>query len=154
MTIAYEIITVDEIKTVMDEVVERFLIPRFNELKMNATGEWLANVGSEAEPNKGIIKGLDYTEELVKGQSPTTVPLNDLTKWAKAKFRLNDRVAQVVAKRVQTKIKEKGTSWYEKGGSSLLEVLEEPTTLNYIYMRLQAKATPRIEEQLIRGFRE
>ena len=148
-----DVVTVEEIKKVMDEVVEKFLIPRFNELGMNATGDWLKAVGGEAEPGKGLIMGLDYTEQLVKGQEPTTVPLPDLKRWAKAKFKLSDNVAASVAVRVQRKIKEEGTTWYEKGGSNLLEVLEEQDTINFVNMKLRQYATPRIQEQLIRQIR-
>ncbi|MGI9582641.1 hypothetical protein ACR1PO_15710 [Chryseobacterium sp. RRHN12] len=148
--VATEYLTVEEIASVMEEVVEKFLIPRFNELGMNATGDWLKNVGGEAEPGKGLIMGLDYTEQLVKGQEPTTVPLPDLKRWAKAKFKLSDNVAASVATRVQRKIKEEGTTWYEKGGSNLLEVLEEQDTINFVNMKLRQYATPRIQEQLIR----
>ncbi|MEJ5105508.1 hypothetical protein [Chryseobacterium sp. MYb328] len=151
--ITLEVVTIEEIKSVMDEVVEKFLIPRFNELGMNATGEWLEAVGGEAEPNKGLIMGLDYTEKLVKGQEPTTVPLPDLKRWAKAKFRLSDNAAAGVAVRVQRKIKEEGTTWYEKGGSDLLEVLEEQETINFVNMKLGQYATPRIQEILIRQLR-
>lgn len=137
----------------MEEVVEKFLIPRFNELGMNATGDWLKAVGGEAVPGKGLIMGLDYTEQLTKGQEPATVPLPDLKRWAKAKFRLNDAAAGAVAHRVQRKIQERGTTWYEKGGSDLLEVLEEQDTLNFVNMKLGQYATPRIQEQLLRQLR-
>ncbi|BAP30133.1 uncharacterized protein CHSO_1096 [Chryseobacterium sp. StRB126] len=145
-----EVITVEEIKSVMNEVVEKFLIPRFNKLNMNATGDWLAAVGGEAEPNRGIIMGLDYTEKLVHGQEPTTVPIPDLKRWAKAKFKLSDAAAAVAAVRVQKKIEAVGTTWYEQGGSNLLEVLEEQDTINFVNMKLGQIATPRIKEHLIR----
>ncbi len=151
--VSTEYITVEEIASVMDEVVEKFLIPRFNELGMNATGDWIKAVGGESVPGKGLIMGLDYTEQLVKGQEPTTVPLTDLKRWAKAKFRLNDNAAAGVAARVQRKIQREGTSWYEKGGSSLLEVLEEQDTINFVNMKLGQYATPRIQEQLLRQLR-
>ncbi|MGE8528504.1 hypothetical protein [Chryseobacterium rhizosphaerae] len=151
--VTLDLITVEEIKSVMDEVVEKFLIPRFNELKMNATGDWLNAVGGEAEMGKGLIMGLDYTEKLVKGQEPSTVPITDLKRWAKAKFRLSDNAAAGVAVRVQRKIQREGTSWYEKGGSDLLEVLEEPTTIAFINMKLGQFATPRIQEHLLRQLR-
>lgn len=149
-----ELVSIEQIKQIMDDVVERFLLPRFHELKMNATGDWEKAVTGEAEPNRGIIMGLDYTEQLVHGQKPTTVPLTDLKRWAKAKFKVNDRVAEVVAARVQRKIKKKGTSWYEKGGSSLLEVLEEPAVINYINANLRTIVIPNITEHLKRQLEE
>jgi hypothetical protein len=153
-TALLDIVTVEQIKKVMDEVVERFLIPRFHELGMPATGDWEKAVSGEAEPNRGIITGLDYTDQLVHGQAPTTVPLTDLKRWAKAKFRINDRAAQTIAVRVQKKIQREGTSWYEKGGSDLLEVLEEPQVLNFITSSLGQVATIKISDHLIRQFEE
>lgn len=151
--VSTEYITLEEIASIMDEVVDIFLIPRFKELGMNATGDWINNAGGDSEPGKGLIMGLDYTEQLVKGQEPTTVPIADLKRWAKAKFRLSDNAAAGVAVRVQRKIKEEGTSWYEKGGSDLLEVLEEQQTINYVMMKIGEKVTPRIQDQLLRQLR-
>ena len=39
----------------MDSVVERFLIPKFNELGMSATGEWLESLQTEARENVGVL---------------------------------------------------------------------------------------------------
>lgn len=153
MAITIEILTVEEIATVMEEVVEKFLIPRFNELNMNATGDWLKAVGGESVHGKGLIMGLDYTEQLTKGQEPTTVPLPDLKRWAKAKFKLSDAAAGAAAIKVQKKIERYGTTWYEQGGSNLLEVLEEQDTINFINMKLGQYVTPRIQEELLRQLR-
>lgn len=150
-TLSYQILTVDEIASVMDEVVEKFLIPRFNELNMNASGDWLRSLGSEAEPNKGIIKGLDYTEYLTKGRKPGgKPPISALEKWVQEKMGISGQKGKSVAFAIANKISKKGTSWYEKGGSNLLEVLEEKQTLDFVYMKLGALATPRIAEQLLR----
>ncbi len=149
-----DFVSVDNIEQLMNDVIDWFLIPRFQGLGMRATGDWEKGLEAVAEPNRGIIKGLDYTEQLVHGQGPTTVPISDLKRWAKAKFRLSDNAALAVAHRVQNKIKREGTSWYEKGGSNLIEVFEEPVVINFINTRLREIVTPRITDILIRQMRD
>lgn len=149
-----DFISTENIEQVMNDVIDRFLIPRFEELGMRATGDWEKGLEAVAEPNRGIIKGLDYTEQLVHGQGPTTVPISDLKRWAKAKFRLSDSATEAVARRVQSKIQREGTSWYEKGGSNLLEVLEEPAVINFINASFRETVTPKITEHLIRQMRD
>ncbi|MBE4949916.1 hypothetical protein [Chryseobacterium culicis] len=154
MMVSTEFITLEEITSVMEEVIERFLIPRFNELGMNASGDWIKSVGPAAEPGKGIIMGLDYTKYLTKGREPgKRPPVSALEKWVKSKFGLSGRQAESMAWAVAKNIEKSGTTWYEKGGSDLLEVLEEQQTINWIMMKLGEKAIPRIQEELLRQMR-
>lgn len=142
----------DEIDRVLNKVVELFLLPRFDELGMHATGEWRQTIQVISDIDSGTIMARRYTEQLVKGLGPGHhVPIPALQKWAKAKFGLNDQAALSAAFAVREKIYQKGTTWYEQGGSNLIEVLEEPRVIQFIQDELGVIARGRIAEELRRN---
>ena len=149
-------LTADETLTILDKVIELFILPRFEELGMRATGEWEQNISSESTGlNSGSIMGRQYTEQLVKGLEPGHyVSIPALKAWAMAKFGLFETAATPVAFAVREKIFQRGTSWYEQGGSNLMEVLEEPRTLQYIQEEVGGKFKLKIEQALIRNAEE
>ncbi|QGZ15840.1 hypothetical protein [Elizabethkingia phage TCUEAP1] len=137
------------------EVVDRFLIPRFYELKMPATGNWIADLEIVADGYSGkgttTIRGSHYTHQLVHGLRPTEgVPIRPLQEWAKAKFGVDDKEAKSIAFAVRESIRKKGTTWYQKGGSSLLEVLESPECVAYMQDRALHIVRFKLKEHLIR----
>lgn len=143
--------TKDDIERIFNKVIELFVIPRFEELGMEATGEWRENLHVESGMNSVSIMGRQYTEQLTNGLEPGhLVPIPALQEWAKAKFGLNDQAALSAAFAVREKIKQKGTTWYEQGGSNLIEVLQEPRTLQYINDELGAIAQVRIADEIKR----
>lgn len=144
--------TVDEVQQILTKVVDLFLIPRFLELGMPATGEWQRNVEVIANEDFGKIRGRDYSEQLAKGRRPgKKPPVAPLQKWAMAKFGMGSKEALSMAYALANKIAERGTSWFEKGGSNLIEILEEPRVIQYIEDELSAIAKVRISENLIRN---
>jgi hypothetical protein len=52
---------------------------------------------------------------------------------------------------VREKIFQKGTTWYEQGGSDLMEILEEPRTLQYIQDEVGGIVSLRVTDELIRN---
>lgn len=129
----------DEVKErIINEVIELFLIPRFIELGMRATSEWEANVHARANE----IWGRDYTEYLVNGREPGTMPpVEAIFNWSRAKFGNTD---MNVAWAIATKIKQEGTTWYPNG-SDLLEVLESREVTDYIQEQLSIFITAQVE---------
>lgn len=126
---------------ILTEVVNRFLIPKFNELKMNATGEWINSL--EVENNK--IRGRKYTEQLVYGRNAGKLPpIAPLEKWVQAKFGYSGSQAKSMAFAVAKKIEKDGTTWKKKGGSDLLEVLETDDVINFINKKLGTYLTTEI----------
>ncbi|PIF44306.1 hypothetical protein CLU96_1247 [Chryseobacterium sp. 52] len=147
--------TQDEINRVLDKVIELFLLPRFDELGMEATGEWRENVTYTSDLDSGTIWGRQYSEQLAQGLPPgNMVPIPALKKWAKAKFGLSDAAALSAAFAVRDKIFKKGTTWYEQGGSTLIEVLQEPRTIQFIQDELSVIAQARLADELIRNAQE
>ncbi|RMZ58972.1 hypothetical protein D1632_15515 [Chryseobacterium nematophagum] len=148
-------LTHDEIERVLDQVISIFLIPRFRELGMEATGEWLDTLEKESGENSGTIRGRSYSEQLAKGRKPGKMPpIEALEKWVQAKFSLSGEEAKNRAWAVSKKIEKEGTSWYQKGGTDLIEILSEPRTVQYIQDELSGIIKLRIAENLIRNTQE
>lgn len=130
---------------VLEKVVDRYLIPKFNELNMKASGEWLASLSVEADKNAGVIKGKDYTQYLVQGRPPNSDQSPEalrawavyygktvIADWARAKGVTIDPIA------IAYKIARDGTTWHEKGGSDLLEVLQSAEVKAFIEREMSA----------------
>lgn len=135
----------EEIQRVIDDVIRLFLIPKFRELGMPASGEWEENI--EARGNE--IWGRSYTEQLVNGREPGTMPpVEAIERWLQAKFGVTDRNR---AWAIAVKIKNEGTSWYPNG-SDLLEVLESQEVADYIVSQLRDIVILQITTQFQREF--
>lgn len=134
----YEILPLIERQKIVREVIDKFLIPRFKELQMNASGEWIENVEAVGEK----IRGRDYTEYLVRGRRPNQnqdpkalrawayyFGMTVFADWVRNKgLDLNPiAVAYNVAKN--------GTTWLHKGGSDLLDILKSDEVREYIESR-------------------
>ena len=123
----------EQLVLIINEVVRRFLVPKFRGLGMNATGEWLGSVETSASNQIAIIRARDYTEFLANGRPPGDRPeIAPLIKWASAKFGLGYEQAKSAAFGIANKIAAEGTTWYQKGGTDLIEVLESPECLDFI----------------------
>ncbi len=145
----------EEVEAILLKVIDLFLIPRFRELRMNATGEWLNTLGVEALGDSGVIKGRQYSEQLAKGRLPgKKPPIKPLQKWAMAKFGADEKRALGIAYAVAQKIEKEGTTHYKKGGTDLIEILESPKVIEFIQNELGVIAQSRITEQLIRNAEE
>ena len=132
-----EFITEKEVETILDDVIRLFLIPRFEQLGMNATGQWRDNV----EARGSSIWGEHYTVQLVNGRRPNADQSPDaIRRWSygMAKFNpefmrwLQARGLQEYGVQIAYKIGEQGTQYYRDGGTTLLEVLNEQQTIDYI----------------------
>lgn len=135
----------EEIQRVIDDVITLFLIPKFRELGMPASGEWEENI----EARRNEIWGRPYTEQLVNGREPGTMPpVEAIERWLQAKFGVTDRNR---AWAIAVKIKNEGTGWYPNG-SDLLEVLERQEVVNYITEQLRDIVILQITTQFQREF--
>jgi len=156
---SYQFLTNEDIILVIEEVVERFLIPRFLELDMNASGEWIKSLEVVASNNReAVIRGRDYTYYLTKGRGPNNdQSIEALRRWAvwagntfiKEWVKNKGIAADPIA--VAMSIAKKGTTWKRKGGSDLLEVLTEPDTIQFIEQKIRMIVQPRIVDALQRN---
>lgn len=130
----------------MTWVVDTILIPHFMSLGLNATGEWVANVGTRVEKNKGIISGRKYSEQLVWGRKPgKRPPISPLVRWAEAKLGLSGQQAVSAAFAISNKIANEGTEIFKQGGTDLLEILEDPETISKITKHLADHVTADVQ---------
>lgn len=139
----------------MQEVVDKFLIPHFLRLGMDATGEWRKNVSVRAGDNVGYIDGRHYSEQLVYGRKPgKRPPIAPLERWVKAKLHLSGKEAKGVAFAISNKIAKEGTSWYQKGGSDLIEILESKQVIDYINSQIGNYLRVEVQLQIRRTAKE
>lgn len=146
---ATEIKISDElILSTMQGVIDNFLKPRFIELGMNATGQWIDSLIPMVVNGNGEIWGMDYTYWLANGRKPGTAPpVSALLPWVTAKFGISGNEAKGIAFAVAKKIKNEGTRFYPEG-TDLLTILESQEVIDYIYARLKQGFTIQINELL------
>lgn len=124
----------DQIRRILEDVVDLFLIPHFLSLGMDASGEWrgaLHVVGDR-------IRGRKYTEQLVYGRKPGTfAPIEPLKKWAMLKLGLDEKQALGAAFAISNKLKNEGSEYYKQGGTTLVEILRSPEVVGFISMNAQ-----------------
>ena len=126
------LISENEIKTLIWLIVDEFLIPKFNELNMNASGEWLGALDVKAVGNRGEIWGKDYTQYLVNGRAGgKRPPISVLEKWVNDKFNIYGKEATNMAFAIGNKIAKEGTDYYPQG-TDLLEVLQSNECQQFI----------------------
>lgn len=120
----------------MQEVIDLFLIPKFNELGMNATGEWIESLEVRYENGSGQIWGKDYSYYLANGRANgKKPPIAPIEKWVNAKLGQYGSQGRSIAFAISNKISKQGTSWYEKGGSDLIEILSSKEVTDYVNKR-------------------
>ena len=133
----------------MNEVATRFLIPKFLELGMNASGEWIDSIETSATNNIGKIRGRDYTEYLKNGRKPGKMPpIAPLERWAQVKLGLRGKQALSAAFAIAKKIAAEGTEYHKQGGTELLDVLESQECLDYIRKELTTLIVVQAKEEI------
>ena len=158
----FKFLTDEDVAAVLQGVIDEFLIPKFKELDMNASGKWIASLETERRSNtEGVIRGIDYSYWLANGRNPnqdqSPEALRAWAVWAGNTF-IKDWVqakgltANPIA--VAMSIAKKGTTWKRKGGSDLLEVLESPEVQRYVAERFKMIITPRVAEEMRRNISE
>lgn len=147
--------TKEEIEPIINEVIDLFLIPKFRELNMEASGEWEQNV----EARGSEIWGRDYTEYLVDGRPPNNDQSPEAMKawvgWAGStilKEWVNNKGLNINPYAVAWKIAREGNNYYPKG-TDLLEVLNSQEVKDYITESLGRIITVKVEQEFKRQFR-
>lgn len=156
-----------DIEDILNEVVDTFLIPRFMELGMNATGNWLQQleIRSEVDENFGIgvIRGEHYSEYLALGRMPNKVQDTDaLRRWAYGMANSNPEFMAWLEARGLTdygvqiayKIGQEGTSWYKQGGTDLIEILSSKEVVEFITERISVLLISGAKAEIQRELKE
>jgi len=141
----------EKIIQVMQEVIDIFLIPKFIELGMNASGEWVSSLEARAVEGRGEIWGRDYTYYLVNGRAGgSRPPITPLVNWVGNKLGIYGREGLSVAFAVAKKIEKEGTEYYPNG-TDLLEVLESPQVTQFVYNKLGVEIAGTIRSEITRN---
>jgi len=144
----------EEVEPIVREVINRFLIPKFRELGMPASGQW----ERELEARGNAIWGMDYTEYLVQGRPPNADQSPDAIRrwavWAGSTFIKDWAQAKGVNAppiAIAYKIARDGTTWYPDG-SDLLEVLYSQEVTDYISEELGKILVFKVKEEFKREY--
>lgn len=145
---------------VLQGVIDNFLKPKFIELGMNASGEWLNTIQPRIVEGRGEIWGMDYTYWLNNGrepnqdQSPQALKawayyygINVIKPWAASKGIVFDNpiaVAYSIAKKGTKKRPER---------IDFLDILNSNEVKQYIYAQLRIGITATISALMIRQIR-
>lgn len=148
-------ITKEDIEDITWDVINTFVIPDFDARNHNASGQWKRSLGVRAEPTRGVITGMDYTEFLTRGRNPNQDQSPEglahfarwaghyiFTDWVKNKgLNLNPyAVAYNIAK--------EGTKVPKLQQNTFLKILETKEVEDFIIERLKGKATVRVVNTL------
>ena len=138
-------------ENILKDVIRLYLIPKHEALGQKATGNWIEKL----EVQGNVIRGEKYTEQLVYGRKPgKRPPITPIENWVNAKFGISGQQATSFAFAIANKIAKEGTSWHQKGGSDLLEVLETNEVQNYINSKLASYLEIQITLQIQRQLQE
>jgi hypothetical protein len=141
------IVSDSDLETAVKEVINKILIPNFNRLNMNASGEWLDALRAD----KNTLLGKSYSEQLAKGREPgKRPPIKPLEKWVQNKLGISGKQATSIAFAISNTIAKEGTTWYKKGGSNLLEVLQTDEAVNVFKEALRRPLTIAVTEKFKR----
>lgn len=144
----------ENIIEVMQGVIDNFLKPKFIELGMNASGEWLSSLEARAIEGRGEIWGRDYTYYLVNGRAGgKRPPITPLVSWVGNKLGIYGKEGLSVAFAVAKKIEKEGTDYYPDG-TDLLEVLESREVTQYVYTQFQIQIAGQVEAQIKRNLKQ
>jgi len=144
-------LTPELIQETLNEVLEKFLKPKFIDLGMNASGDWLNSLQVRViDKHKAEILGLDYTRYLVNGRKPgKPPPIAPIIRWVGYKFGYSGKEAISTAYAVRTKIAQSGTSYFPDG-TELLEVLQSKETIDFINHKIKQKLLEKVKLEIIR----
>lgn len=140
----------EKVIEILNGLIENVLKPKFIELGMNASGQWLSSLEARYTGiNKGEIWGMDYTQYLANGRSGGTMPpVEPLIRWVGNKFGYSGREAVSMAWAVAKKIEREGTNYYPNG-TDLLSVLNSPEALKYVEERFANYIVSEVKTQFI-----
>lgn len=132
-----------------------FLIEKYDALGMRASGEWADSLEYEITDRGVIIKGMDYTVYLTQGRPPGgNPPASVIYQWMHDKKTFSGEKTWQRAYAISQSIGKKGTSWYQKGGSDLVEVLLDPEIRRLFFGKIQEVITVQVADNMLSTIQE
>lgn len=138
----------------MHGVIDNYLKPKFIELGMNASGQWLESLEARASLNRGEIWGADYTYYLVNGRAGgNRPPIAPIVRWVGYRLGLSGKEATSAAFAIANKIAKEGTDYYPEG-TDLLDVLASKEVSDYINTRIGEYMVNELKLSIVRNAKE
>lgn len=142
------------IQELLEELAEE-LKDKHKELGMEASGDWIDSVEVQANTFSGSILANDYTVQLVQGRRPGNMPpVDPIERWVQAKLGLSGKEANSAAWGIANKIQKSGTTWYEDGGSDLVDGVITDRRVEKLFEDLGATLAIIIADNLTREFQK
>ena len=140
----------NQMKGIIDELTQKHL-----DLGMKASGDWIDSLEYEVVKNgdsyEAVIKGNAYTEQLTKGRpNGKRPPIAPLQKWVRDKFGVSGKQGLGIAFAVANKIAKSGTTWFEKGGSDLVDGVITRERIRIMQEEIGLAIAQQIKKELIR----
>ena len=117
------------------ELLKEDLAAKHRELGMKASGKWEASLEVDVQRLKGVIRGEDYTEQLVNGRAPGKFPpIAAIKQWILDKnIRFLGQISlSSLAFLIARKIAKDGTKYFQQGGTDLLDAVITPQRIQSI----------------------
>lgn len=141
----------------MKEIVEQILREEFNSIEtdlisehlrlgMKSSGKWVNSLSVEVKETgtalfEAYIVAPGYTQQLIHGRKPGKFPpIKEIENWIKKSNKFNAVLNHIKLKSlaflIARKIKEKGTKYYQQGGTKLLDAVITPERVLRIINRV------------------
>ena len=144
-----------EIRKTLSEEARAFLFVEFEDLKeeliekhielgMEASGNWINSLDIIQSEMKTSLLGEKYTEQLVYGRRPGTMPpVQKLRQWlidkGIAQRLRSEQEISSMAWAIATKIKNEGTKYFREGGTDLVSSVITPERIQRIINNVGTK---------------
>lgn len=133
----------DLIMETITEVVEKFLKPKFIELGMNASGQWLRALKVKTSINRGEIWGMNYSYWLSEGRGPnknqSPESIGNFVRWAGSTFIkqwcIDKGINPDLSYAISHKIAKEGTSYYPNG-TDVLNILNSSEVQDFVKTKI------------------
>tara|TARA_R110000787_G_scaffold196468_4_gene307860 strand:- start:513 stop:977 length:465 start_codon:yes stop_codon:yes gene_type:complete len=130
---------IELIRTAEEKIFNEFLLLREElvekhiQLGMEASGNWIRSLEVTKSPMSTKLIGEKYTEQLVYGRRPGTLPpVSVIKKWIEDKGITSNLSTTSLAWAIAMKIKRDGTKNYQKGGTDLVSSVITPQRIQKI----------------------
>ena len=145
----------DKILEKAAEKIIEILIDKYDKLGMRASGKWAESLEGRTRPNSVYVYGEKYTEQLTKGRGPSEriPPVNKIYQWMQDKKNFRGEKTLSRAYAIAHTIRKEGTSWYQAGGSDLMEILEDEDVLDEFYKIIGEEIKIEISKILVRDLK-
>lgn len=134
-----DVVSFDKIIQIVNEAIEVIFVPAYLLTGVEATGDFRRSLNAKQSSESSVsVYGAGYAPYVQDGTGPNDPQpsVQELIRWAMAKFNMDYGSAESMAYGLKVKIRKFGTDGYQEGGREVFEILESPEFLNFIREKL------------------